>query len=237
MAETSRHAKLPTGRPLPRWRPRPLPPRAPMAGRFCRLEPLDVRTHAAALFAAFREDAAGIGWTYLPYGPFARPAEFRKWLAAEGQGDDPLFFAVMDGDGRAVGMTSFLKIQPAIGAIELGHIHFAPRLQRTPAATEAIFMMMRRAFDELGYRRCEWKCDSLNSASRRAGERLGFSFEGLFRQATVYKGRNRDTAWYSVIDREWPALRASFRRWLAPSNFGPDGRQRTRLNAARRTHA
>ena len=134
-------------------------------------------------------------------------------------------------------MAGFLRIQPTIGVIELGHIHFAPRLQQTPAATECIFLMLTRVFDELGYRRCEWKCDSLNSASRRAAERLGFTFEGLFRQATVYKGRNRDTAWYSVIDREWSARRASFRRWLAPSNFWPDGRQRKRLNADRRPAA
>jgi RimJ/RimL family protein N-acetyltransferase len=237
MAETSRRAKLPTGRPLPRWRPRPLPPRTPMTGKFCRLEPLQVETHAADLVAAFREDRDGTGWTYLPYGPFAQLSAFRKWLADECGGGDPLFFAVVDGNGRAVGMTSFMRVQPATGVIELGHIHFAPRLQRTPAATEAIFLMMRHAFDELGYRRCEWKCDSLNSASRRAAERLGFSFEGLFRQATIYKGRNRDTAWYSVIDREWPALRSAFRRWLSPSNFGPDGGQRKRLNADRRSAA
>jgi RimJ/RimL family protein N-acetyltransferase len=234
MPATHRRAKMPTGRPLPAWRRRPAPPRTPMPGRFCRLEPLEVRRHAADLFAAFREDAEGLGWTYLPYGPFKRPTAFRSWLAAECGGEDPLFFAVVDANGRAVGMTGFLRIQPAIGVIELGHIHFAPRLQRTPAATEAIFLMLRRVFDELGYRRCEWKCDSLNAASRSAADRLGFTFEGLFRQATIYKRRNRDTAWYSVIDREWPALRASFRRWLAPANFEPDGSQRTRLNAGRR---
>ena len=237
MPASARRANLPTGRPLPGWRPRPLPPRTPMPGRFCRLEPLEIRTHAADLFEAYREDPAGRGWTYLPYGPFERPAAFRKWLSADSGGSDPLFFAVVDANGRAGGMAGFLRIQPTVGVIELGHIHFAPRLQQTPAATECIFLMLTRVFDELGYRRCEWKCDSLNSASRRAAERLGFTFEGLFRQATVYKGRNRDTAWYSVIDREWSARRASFQRWLSPSNFWPDGRQRKRLNADRRPAA
>lgn len=230
-------AKMRIGRPLPGWRPRPLPPTTSMSGRFCRLEPLQVGAHAADLFAAFQEDRGGLGWTYLPYGPFARLPALRKWLAEECGRSDPLFFAVVGGSGRAVGMASFMRIQPAIGVIELGHIHFAPRLQRTPAATEAVFLMMRRAFDELGYRRCEWKCDSLNAASRAAAVRLGFTFEGLFRQATIYKGRNRDTAWYSVIDREWPCLRAAFRRWLTPANFGPDGSQRTRLNTGRRPAA
>jgi len=231
---TRRRIKQPVGSPLPHWRRRPLPPRTPMHGRFCRLEPLDVSTHGADLFAAYREDAAGLGWTYLPYGPFARAAQFRHWIGRECSGNDPLFFAVVDQSGRASGMISFLRIQAAVGVIEIGHIHYAPRLQRTPAATEAIFLMLVQAFDHLGYRRCEWKCDSLNAASRQAAERLGFTFEGVFRQATVYKGRTRDSAWYSIIDREWPRLRASFRRWLAPSNFESDGRQRRRLNASSR---
>jgi len=223
------------GRPLPGWRRRPLPRRTAMSGRFCRLEPLSAETHAADLFAAFREDARGAGWTYLPYGPFGRRSRFQEWLATDCSGRDPLFYAVVDSGGQAVGMTSFLRIQPAIGVIEIGHLHFAPRMQRTPASTEALFLMMRRVFDELGYRRCEWKCDSLNAPSRAAAERLGFTFEGVFRQATVYKHRNRDTAWYSVIDREWPLLRRAFRRWLSPRNFDAAGAQRTRLNASRRT--
>jgi RimJ/RimL family protein N-acetyltransferase len=205
-----------------------------MQGRFCRLEPLDPGAHAADLFTAYREDADGCGWTYLSYGPFKRASRFEEWMRGECQEGDPLFFAVVDGSDRATGMLSFLRLQPAVGVIEVGHIHFAPRLQRTPAATEAVYLMLHRVFDELGYRRCEWKCDSLNAASRAAAVRLGFTYEGLFRQATVYKGRNRDSAWYSIIDREWPRLRASFRRWLAPGNFDPNGHQRRRLNAARR---
>lgn len=234
MTRTLRRTRLPVGTPLPGWRRRPLPPRTPMQGRFCRLEPLDPGAHAADLFAAYREDADGCGWTYLPYGPFKRASRFEEWMRGECQEGDPLFFAVVDGSNRPTGMLSVMRLQPAVGVIEVGHIHFAPRLQRTPAATEAVYLMLHRVFDELGYRRCEWKCDSRNAASRAAAERLGFTYEGLFRQATIYKGRNRDTAWYSIIDREWPQLRASFRRWLAPRNFGPDGQQRRRLHADRR---
>ena len=149
-------------------------------------------------------------------------------------GDDPLFFAILDlADGKAAGVSSHLRITPAAGSIEVGHIHYSPRLQRSPAATEAMFLMMRWAF-EAGYRRYEWKCDALNAASRAAAQRLGLSFEGIFRQATVYKGRNRDTAWYAAIDAEWPALREAFLAWLDPGNFDRDGRQRTRLSD--RTH-
>jgi len=143
--------------------------------------------------------------------------------------EDPLFFAIVDAaSGRAAGIGSYLRIGPASGSIEVGHLQFSPRLQRTPAATEAMQLMMCNAF-ELGYRRYEWKCDALNAASRRAAERLGFRFEGVFRQATVYKGRSRDTAWYSIIDQEWPGLERAFRMWLEPGNFDHDGRQRRSL--------
>jgi RimJ/RimL family protein N-acetyltransferase len=149
-------------------------------------------------------------------------------MEATCSGDDPLFFTIIDATGQPAGVASYLRIAPASGSIEVGGIHFSPGLKRTPAATEAMYLMMERAF-ALGYRRYEWKCDALNAASRAAAQRLGLSFEGVFRQATVYKGRNRDTAWYAAIDSEWPALREAFLTWLAPGNFGGDGRQRIRL--------
>ena len=179
---------------LPDWTPPPLPPREPMQGRFCRLEPLDLDRHAAALFEADTADADGRSWTYLAYGPFRTFSDYLTWMRATCLGDDPLFFAIIDtADDKAGGVASYLRITPTAGSIEVGHIHYAPRLQRSPAATEAMYLMMKWAF-ESGYRRYEWKCDALNAASRAAAQRLGLSFEGIFRQATVYKGRNRDTA-------------------------------------------
>jgi RimJ/RimL family protein N-acetyltransferase len=217
------------GQPLEGWSPRPRPSSDPMSGAFTRLEPLDPVNHADQLFDAFARDAEGRNWTYLPYGPFPDREEFRNWTAAMSTGEDPLFHAIIDlTTGRAAGVAAYLRIEPAIGVIEVGHINFSPFLQRGTGATEAMWLMMRRVFDELGYRRYEWKCDALNAPSRSAAERLGFTFEGIFRQATIYKGRNRDTAWYSVIDSEWPALDAAFRRWLDPANFDY-GTQRRRL--------
>lgn len=203
-----------------------------MEGAFCRVEPLDIDVHASALFKAFRMDKDNRNWTYLGYGPFETEAGFRDWMAASCMGNDPLFHAIVDNEtDEAVGVASYLRIEPAVGVIETGHIHYSPLLQRRPAATEAMFLMMRRVFSELGYRRYEWKCDALNAPSRRAAERLGFRFEGIFRQATVYKGRNRDSAWYSILDREWPLLERAFCRWLDPENFDERGRQKTRLAA------
>ena len=225
----------PIGVPLPEWSPRPLPPRTPIEGRFCRVEPLDPERHAADLFAANGEDAEGRNWTYLPYGPFPVFDLFREWVEAACRSVDPLRHAIIDArTGRAVGVASLMRIDPAAGVIEVGGITYSPRLQRKPAATEAMYLLMRRVFDELGYRRYEWKCDSLNAPSRGAAQRLGFRFEGLFRQATVYKGRNRDTAWFSILDSEWPALRAAFERWLDPANFDAEGRQRASLASLRR---
>ena len=219
----------PIGLAVTGWAPPPAPPRQPMAGRFCRVEPLDVERHAADLHTANRADAAGRMWTYLPYGPFDSLDTYVDWMRRVCQRDDPLFHAIVDGaTGRAMGVASYLRIDPPAGSIEVGHINFSARLQRTPAATEAMYLLMKQAF-ERGYRRYEWKCDALNAASRAAAQRLGLSFEGVFRQATVYKGRNRDTAWYAAIDAEWPALREAFLAWLAPDNFDGAGRQRTRL--------
>ncbi|HEX7966759.1 MAG TPA: GNAT family protein [Stellaceae bacterium] len=224
----------PIGFPLIGWQPRPRPPRSAMEGRYCRVEPVDPGRHAAELHAANREDAEGRNWTYLPYGPFAAVEEYRRWMENVCRGDDPLFHAIIDRqNGRAVGVASYMRIDPAAGTIEVGGINYAPPLQRQPAATEAMYLMMRRTFDELGYRRYEWKCDALNAPSRAAAQRLGFRFEGIFRQATIYKNRNRDTAWFSIIDSEWPALKSAFERWLDPGNFDRAGRQRRRLSELR----
>jgi RimJ/RimL family protein N-acetyltransferase len=221
------------GFPVAEWRERPHPPRTAMTGRHCVVEPLQPGIHAADLYQAYMEDTEHRGWTYMPYGPFHTFEAYRGWLESYCIGDDPLFHAIIDlKTSRAAGVASYLNMKPDVGVVEVGHINYSPRLQRTPAATEAMFLMMRRAFDELGYRRYEWKCDALNAASRRAAERLGFGFEGVFRQATICKGRNRDTAWYSIIDTQWPALKKAFERWLEPSNFDSQGRQRLRLSEA-----
>jgi len=201
-----------------------------MEGRWCRVEPLDVARHAADLHEANLDDGDGRNWTYLNSEPFRDLDAYRAWLSKMSAGDDPLFHAIIDAQtGKATGLASFLRIDPANGVIEVGHINYSPRLQRTAAATEAMALMMKRVFDELGYRRYEWKCDNLNAASHAAAQRLGFKIEGIFRQALVYKRRNRDTAWYSIIDREWPAVKANVDRWLEPANFDVSGRQLTSL--------
>lgn len=224
----------PVGDLVPHWTPRALPPPTPMHGRFCRVVRLDVERHAAALHAAYAEAPDGRGWTYLFTDPFPTLAEYRDALHTATAGTDPLPHAILDAaTGEPLGAASFMRIDRAHGTIEIGAIHFSPRLQRRPAATEAIALMMRRAFDELGYRRLEWKCDSLNAPSRAAALRLGFSFEGIFRQAVVYKGRNRDTAWFSVTDADWPTVREGFDAWLDPANFDPSGLQRQSLQAVR----
>lgn len=219
----------PIGQLLPDWAPPPRPPRDLLSGRFCRLEPLDPARHAADLHAANSADAEGRMWTYMAYGPFATLAAYRDWMERSCSGNDPLFYAIIDlRTACAAGVASYLRIDPPAGSIEIGHLAFAPILQRTPAATEALFLLIQQAF-ALGYRRCEWKCHALNAPSRRAAQRLGFTFEGVFRQASVVKGRNRDTAWYAIIDHEWPALEAAFTRWLDPANFDAAGQQRCSL--------
>ena len=228
------HLGQPVGEPVPGWSPRPRPPRTAMAGRFCTVEPLDPARHAAPLFAAYAEDREGRLWTYLPRGPYATLDEYRNWAEAACRTDDPLVHTIIDNAaGTPVGTASYLRIEPAIGVIEVGSITYSPRLQRWPAATEAMYLMMRRIFEELGYRRYEWKCDSLNEPSRNAAARLGFRYEGLFRQASMTRGRNRDTAWFSVIDKGWPALRAAFEAWLDPANFDSDGHQLRSLSSLR----
>ena len=221
------------GAPLRMALPRPRPPATPMTGRFCRIVPTDATGHASALFDAFQADRQGANWTYLPYGPFDTRADWRDWMQATCCGPDPLFHTILDAEDRPQGLASYLRIEPATAVIEVGHIHLAPALQRTAAATEAMFLMMARVFDELGYRRYEWKCDALNEPSRRAALRLGFQYEGTFRKATHYKGRNRDTAWFSVIDDEWPLLRAAFQQWLSPANMDANKHQLQRLEDLR----
>jgi RimJ/RimL family protein N-acetyltransferase len=221
----------PIGRSVADWLPPPVPSREIMEGRFCRVEALDAERHARDLFEANSLDAEQRNWTYMTYGPFASWDEYREWVSTSAKASDPLFYAIVDkSTGKAVGVASYLRIDPRHGSIEVGHLQFSPLLQGKPAATEAMYMMMKRAF-ELGYRRYEWKCNSLNEASRRAAQRLGLSYEGLFHQAAVVKGRNRDTAWYAAIDAEWPALRAAMEQWLAPANFDDSGRQRAALSA------
>jgi RimJ/RimL family protein N-acetyltransferase len=220
----------PIGFEVSGWTTRRWPPRTPMAGLYGRVEPIDPDRHAADLHAANSLDADGRNWTYLSREGFSELDAYRGWLASMAQEDDPVLHAIVDSaTDKAIGVAAYMRIDPAMGAIEVGNLNFSPLLQRTRLATEAMFLMMRRAFDELGYRRYEWKCDSLNAPSRRAAERLGFSFEGIFRQAVVYKGRNRDTAWFSILDREWPALRGAFEQWLSFDNFDDTGRQRRRL--------
>jgi len=219
----------PVGMVIQGWKVPPQPGREVMEGRFCHLEPLELR-HATSLHAANSLDVEGRNWTYLPYGPFKSLNDYSSWIEQNCNLNDPLFFAIIDvKEKRAVGVASYLRIIPNAGSIEVGHINYSPLLQRTPAATEAMYLMMARAFD-LGYRRYEWKCNALNSPSRDAAQRLGLSFEGIFRQALIVKGRNRDTAWYATIDKEWPEIKQAFLQWLSPDNFDNSGKQRLRLS-------
>jgi RimJ/RimL family protein N-acetyltransferase len=206
------------------------PARTPIEGDRVRLEPLDPDRHARNLFAAAQGDDAL--WDYLPYGPFGDLEALTEHLRAQAASDDPLPFAVVT-DGKAVGIVTFMRIEPAHGVIEIGHIWFGAPLQRTAAATEAIYLLAREAFDGLGNRRFEWKCNAANDRSRTAAERFGFTFEGVFRQHMIVKGENRDTAWYSIIDGEWPRVRDAFEAWLDPANFDADGRQKRSLRSIR----
>ena len=231
MAEIINELGQPVGFPVADWQPREHPRGATMDGSLCRLEPIDIDLHANDLFAAFSQDKDQRNWTYLPYGPFANEEDFRSWVLAACLGDDPCFFAVIDrASEKAVGVASYLRIEPAVGVIEVGHIHFSPSMQGKPISTEAMFLMMRQVFEIWGYRRYEWKCDALNAPSCAAALRLGFMFEGIFRQATIYKQRNRDTAWYSILDREWPVAKAVYERWLSKENFDTEGIQRSSLS-------
>ena len=217
------------GAPVPNWTPPPAPDASlVLDGRYARLEALDADAHAALLYRAF--DGHDQVWDYLPYGPFSSAALYHRWAREMAGQPDPLFFSIYDKEAAIWGgVASYLRVNPAMGSIEVGHINLSPELQQTRAATEAMVLMMGWAFDA-GYRRYEWKCNALNLGSRRAAQRLGLSYEGIFRQSAVMKGRNRDTAWFAAIDAEWPALREAFRVWLDPDNFDGAGRQTERLS-------
>jgi RimJ/RimL family protein N-acetyltransferase len=217
------------------WTPAERPARVTLEGRTVRVEPLEVKRHGNDLWeAAQGANADPLLWAYLGYGPFEDEAAFRAHLAAQEASPDPLFFTGVDqASGEALGVASLMRIDATNGVGEVGHIWFGPALQRSTAATEVIFLLADYLMTTLGYRRFEWKCDALNQRSRRAAERYGFTYEGTFRQHLVYKGRNRDTAWYSIIDSEWPAIRDAFVAWLDPSNFDDAGRQRRTVESFR----
>jgi RimJ/RimL family protein N-acetyltransferase len=203
-----------------------------LRGRLVTLAPLDPAAHGHALYAATRGEAADQLWMYLFEGPFSNRADFDLHLQRIAAAEDPLFLAILDAaSGEAVGYAAYMRIEPVHRVIEVGSILYTPRLQHTALATEAMYLMARHVFEDLGYRRYEWKCNALNAPSRRAALRFGFTFEGVFRQHMIVKGRNRDTAWFSMLDSEWPARKANFERWLDPSNFDPGGRQKTALSA------
>ena len=219
---------------LSRWVPRPVPGRVTLAGRFCRLEPLDAARHGDDLYEAATQGDAGKRFAWLSTLPPESREAFQPWLEWAETNEAAVYAAVVDtASGKAVGRQSLMRIDAANGVIETGDIHWGPAMQRTPLATEALYLHARHVFDDLGYRRFEWKCNNENAPSKRAALRFGFTHEGLFRQHMVIKGANRDTAWYSMIDKEWPVVREAFERWLDPANFDSDGRQVGRLEEIR----
>jgi RimJ/RimL family protein N-acetyltransferase len=230
VSASAANAGRPVGPPVD-TSPARRPERVTLSGRFARLEKLDAGRDGAALWEGFkgRDDL----WTYSSQGPFDDADLFQKWLEKRAALADPYYFTIFDAGGRALGVTTLMEIRPAMRVVEVGHIVYAPALQRTPVATEAQYLLARHVFETLGYRRYEWKCDSLNAASRRAAERFGFAPEGIFRQHMILKGRSRDTAWYSMLDREWPRARTAFEQWLAPENFDGEGKQRRTLEEIR----
>jgi RimJ/RimL family protein N-acetyltransferase len=229
--------RTPNANAVERMPPARWPARTSLEGRWCRLDPVDPDRHAAMLYEGSHGGSHGTPaveelWTYMPYGPFASAAAFRAWLGDSASGADPLFYTIVDREsGRFVGMASYLNIHPKNGSIEIGHIWFSPAVQRTRLTTESLYLMMRHAMEDLGNRRLEWKCNALNEPSRAAARRLGFRYEGIFYNHLVVKGRNRDTAWYSILDDEWASVRAMFEHWLAPDNFDSKGQQRRALSA------
>jgi RimJ/RimL family protein N-acetyltransferase len=208
-----------------------------LEGRNGWVEKLDAARHGASLWDAVRGEQNNGVWAYMGYGPFADQAAFAAWLAERPQLEDPYSYAVIDRTGQAVGIATLMEIRPAMRVIEVGHIVYTPRLQRTPLGTEAQYLLAKYVFETLGYRRYEWKCNALNAPSRRAALRYGFTFEGIFRQHLITKGRNRDTAWFSILDGEWPARKAAYERWLAPENFDAQGRQKESLAALNKAAA
>ena len=218
-------SSLPVGSLLDNAGPAPYPARVTLTGRFTTLVPLDATTHAEDLWNSGLNDPANNDlWLYMGDGPYADSASFRAGIGKKAASQDPLFFAILH-NGKAIGYASLMRIDTANRAIEVGHIMYTPLLQRTPAATEAMYLLAKYIFEDLGYRRYEWKCNSCNEPSRRAAARLGFTYEGLFRQHYIIKGRNRDTAWFSMLDSEWPARRQAFEEWLSQANFDAGGCQ------------
>ena len=218
--------------------PAPRPGGARLDGRYVNVLPLDARAHGNDLYAAALSADPATHWTYLSFGPWTDRAAFDAWLSPLEKSRDPLPFALIDtASGQALGMASYMRIEPQHRVIEIGSIWYSPRLQRSRMATEAMYLLAKHAFEDLGYRRYEWKCNSFNEPSRLAAQRLGFVYEGLFRQHMISRGRSRDTAWFSILDSEWPACKAAFERWLAPDNFDPAGRQRRSLSELRRDAA
>ncbi|TXR46950.1 GNAT family N-acetyltransferase [Phyllobacterium endophyticum] len=216
------------------WTPRPLPAREPLEGRYVRLEPISSAMHTDGLYEASSVADAGDRFRFLFENPAQDRQEFAAWVKKLEASSDPMFFAVIDkASGKVAGRQALMRIDPAFGVIEIGHVYWGPLISRRPAATESQFLFMQYAFDGLGYRRYEWKCNNANEPSKRAAERFGFKFEGIFRQHMVQKGLNRDTAWYSVIDGEWPALKTAYQAWLSPDNFDADGKQIKRLEELR----
>lgn len=209
----------------------PTPERKTLLGHYCSLHPVDTKKQGELLFHSFKLDETDAGWTYLPYGPFHTHTEFDRWLDALNAEKNLLLFTIHDNhNSQPVGLIGYLNIQSANGTVEIGHVHFSVKLQKTPAATEAIYLLLSYALDELGYRRVEWKCDNANEGSKRCATRIGFSYEGLFRQHWIYKNRSRDTAWFSIIDKEWQPIKAKLNRWLAPENFDDNGNQLKKLS-------
>jgi RimJ/RimL family protein N-acetyltransferase len=239
MAADLSHARQRTlsGEPVAVELPRPRPERVAFEGRLVTVEPLDADLHAAGLYPLLHGDAQRERvWDYLPYGPFATPTEYESWVRDVAGRDDPFFYAIrVKRTGRVEGVASLMEIRPQQGVIEIGHINLSTAMQNTVEATEGLYLLMRYAMDELGYRRFEWKCNALNEGSRRAAGRLGFSYEGTFYQHSAPKGRNRDTAWFSILDFEWSAIRANFERWLHADNFDANGGQRTSLGNLNRS--
>lgn len=234
MTNRSNQYGQPIGPAMVGWTPRPRPIRTDRVGRYCRLESVNAQRHGADLYAAYMEAPGGRDWTYLFDERPERREDFDSYLGKIESSEDPLHFAIIEARSRkAAGTAALMRIDPVHGSIEVGWIIFSPQLKRTAAASESMYLLMRLAFDELGYRRYEWKCDSLNAPSRAAAERYGFTFEGIFRNAVIYKERSRDTAWYSITNQEWPRVRSAFEAWLDPANFDEHGRQKRKLQELR----
>lgn len=225
----------PVGRPVENWKECPMPPRSDMVGNHVIVSPIDVKRDARHLFDANRKAMDGSRFTYLFNDAFVDFDAYQAWLETMAATSDPMLHTIIDkASNKAVGVAAFMRIDTKFGGIEIGNINYSPALSQTIGGTEAMYMMMKRAFDELGYRRYEWKCDDQNAPSRAAALRHGFTYEGTFRNHMVYKGRNRDTAWFSITDLEWPAVRAAFEAWLAPGNFDENGKQRNSLQSFRK---